>query len=262
MSAKAVNSKKATSANVSNKKTSVSDTNKKSANTTANTNVTANKKKQTTKTTNANNAVKVEDNINAHVEENDKTKRTRKELSPDTVKTDLQELRDMIENEIKNIKKNPKGKGAGVKYLSSVNKKLKQLQLNTVRILKSKHKIKTNKPRTNTSGFMKPVYISPEMTAFTKWDVNVPYSRIDVTKFLCDYIKANNLQDPDDHRTIVCDTKLANLLKYNKDTAEKPLTYFSLQQYLKPHFPRTEKSVNLPTTSNNAVGVEVNDVEE
>jgi chromatin remodeling complex protein RSC6 len=80
---------------------------------------------------------------------------------------------------------------------------------------------------------MKPVRISNEMASFTKWDPSQLYSRVDVTKFLCAYIKTNQLQNPEDRRKIVCDEKLSSLLKLDSNYS---LTYPGLQQHIQQHF--------------------------
>jgi hypothetical protein len=87
---------------------------------------------------------------------------------------------------------------------------------------------------------LKPVHISKELAKFTGWDHNELRSRVDVTKYICNYIKEKNLQDPTDKRNIRVedDGNLKKLLKYDgKD--KKPLTYYRLQTYLKSHFTNT-----------------------
>jgi chromatin remodeling complex protein RSC6 len=73
------------------------------------------------------------------------------------------------------------------------------------------------------------------MAKFTGWDQSELRSRVEVTKFICNYVKENNLQNPTDKRQIVSDKKLSKLLDYNSKE-EKPLTYFYLQTKLKSHF--------------------------
>ena len=82
------------------------------------------------------------------------------------------------------------------------------------------------------------------MAKFTGWDKDELRSRVDVTKFLCQYIRENNLQNPKDKRQILADSKLQKLLKYDPKKESDPLTYFKLQSSLKPHFVKTE----LPAT--------------
>ncbi len=51
---------------------------------------------------------------------------------------------------------------------------------------------------------------------------------LQVVKQLWEYIRANNLQDPDDKRTIIVDDKLGTLFT-------NPLTMFTLNKQLTPH---------------------------
>ena len=98
-------------------------------------------------------------------------------------------------------------------------------------------KVTVRKTNTN-SGFLKPVKLSKDLIKFTGWNPEELRSRVDVTKFICNYIKEHDLQNPADRRQIQVDkdTKLRKLLKYNSKTEEKPLTYYSLQTFMKPHF--------------------------
>ncbi|KAK7253196.1 hypothetical protein RIF29_37719 [Crotalaria pallida] len=60
-------------------------------------------------------------------------------------------------------------------------------------------------PPEKTRGIMKPRRVSPEMQAL----VGVPeISRTQALKLIWAHIKANNLQDPENKRVIICDEKL------------------------------------------------------
>ena len=139
-----------------------------------------------------------------------------------------------IEVEIQNIREGITSKG-GIKFLRSVNKNVKTLRTKTIRVMKQKPvKIKRLNDRNNTnSGFLKPVSISKEMCNFAGWGAEELHSRVDVTKLVCNYIKENNLQNPDDRRQITPDAKLKKLLNYKNG---EPLKYYTLQSYLKQHF--------------------------
>jgi chromatin remodeling complex protein RSC6 len=99
-----------------------------------------------------------------------------------------------------------------------------------------KGKTKSTRTKNTLSGFRKPAKISSEMALFTKWDPSKLYSRVDVTKFLCNYIKEHQLQNPQDRRQILCDEHLASLLKYDGAKRSTPLTYPGLQQHIQHHF--------------------------
>ena len=83
------------------------------------------------------------------------------------------------------------------------------------------------------SGFVKPTRISDELAKFLGKTVGTEMARTDVSKEINAYIRANNLQRPDNGRFIVPDAKLTTLLKLGKDDE---LSYFNLQRYMKPHF--------------------------
>ena len=87
------------------------------------------------------------------------------------------------------------------------------------------------------SGFVKPTRISDELAQFLGKEVGTEMARTSVSKEINAYIRANNLQRPDNGRFIVPDAKLTTLLKIGKDDE---LSYFNLQRYMKPHFIKTE----------------------
>lgn len=90
------------------------------------------------------------------------------------------------------------------------------------------------------SGFVKPAVISDELAGFLGKDKGTEMARTEVTREINSYIRANKLQDPTNGRRILADTKLRKLLKLKK-TDE--LTYFNLQRYMSPHFPKSGSSV-------------------
>lgn len=130
-----------------------------------------------------------------------------------------------------------KNKGAEKDYFNELGRELKRFckVINTIRILckktlRQKRKRKT-KPNTQ-SGFLKPVKLSKEVYKFTRWDKKELKSRNDLTKFVCNYIKENKLQNPEDRRKIVPDKNLSKFLGYKSGD----LTYCNMQTYLKKHF--------------------------
>jgi chromatin remodeling complex protein RSC6 len=156
----------------------------------------------------------------------------------DIVLQSFDEIIKSIETEMEGLREGDT-KNKGVKFLRTLNKRLKVLKNQSSRIIKDK-RVSAKKGTNNNSGFLKPVKISTEMAKFTGWDKDELKSRVDVTKFLCDYIRNNNLQNPKDKRQILADGKLQKLLKYDPKKETEPLTYFKLQSSLKGHFIKPE----------------------
>ena len=157
----------------------------------------------------------------------------------DSVLESFDELITIVDVEIARLRESPQ-KTKGVKFLRSVNKHLKTLRSQSTRVMKQRQR--SNRQNNNNSGFLKPVQISKEMAKFTGWDTSELRSRVDVTKFICNYIKENNLQNPADRRQIVADNKLAKLLDYDSKKADEPLTYYRIQSYMKKHFVPTHQA--------------------
>jgi upstream activation factor subunit UAF30 len=186
-------------------------------------------------------APKTEEATTATTAETSSETKTRQTPTRDSVEKEFDELVASIDEEIGRLRDAP-SKSKGVKFLRSVNKRVKALKNHALRISKQKTTVRRN--NTN-SGFLKPVQISKDLAKFTGWEHNQPRSRVDVTKFICNYIKEKNLQDPEDKRNIRVDSDpaLKKLLKYD-NTEGKPLTYYSLQTYLKSHFTPSPQAEN------------------
>jgi len=166
---------------------------------------------------------------------------TKKRFTPtkDSILSSFDEIISMIEAEVTSLRET-QNKNKGVKFLRSLNKRLKMLKNHSNRVIKQKNP-STRKTSNNNSGFLKPVKISNDMAKFTGWDPSELKSRVDVTKYLCKYIRDNKLQDPKDKRNIIMDNKLSKLLNYDtKKNDGKPLTYYRIQTCIKPHFIKSE----------------------
>jgi len=190
-----------------------------------------------------------------------KKPRVRRVVTRESLETDFSNLQKRVEDEIEKLRQSSE-KVKGVKFLRSVNKAVKVLRSDSLRVLKIKPK--TNRSRSTTSGFMKPVGITREMAEFTGWDVAKLYSRVDVTKYICKYIRENNLQNAEDRRQILVDDRLKALLNYDpanppmdkKTGKPAPLTYFRLQQYIQPHFVKDVSAVPESVEEEESVDVE------
>ena len=193
----------------------------------------AKKKTTTTKTKKAVQAVEAVEEVVEEVPVTVPTTKKRRTPTRDSVLAELDELISFVDTEISSIREgNTKNKG--IKFLRSINKRVKTIKNHAGRVMKQK--TRTNRSGNQNSGFLKPVTISKEMAKFTGWNPSDLKSRVQVTKYICDYIKENNLQNPEDRREIRPDSKLRKLLKFDAKKASAPLRYYSLQTYLKPHF--------------------------
>jgi chromatin remodeling complex protein RSC6 len=125
------------------------------------------------------------------------------------------------------------------KQLTVLTSTLRALRARSSREMKAAQKAAGKKRKSNVprkpSGFVKPAPISPELAKFLKKSSDELVARTEVTKEITAYIRKHNLQDKDNGRYIHADDKLRKLLKVKKGDE---LTYFNLQRYLAPHFPK------------------------
>jgi chromatin remodeling complex protein RSC6 len=216
--------------NVSDKKTTTKTTAKTTAKTTD---------KPPTKTTKKKKDEKPEEEPveEEPVEEEPKSVTTRTTPTRESISESFDIILSTIDVEIESIRE-AGTKTKGIKFLRGLSKNMKVLKTQSLKLIKAK---KVTKSRSNgNSGFLKPVSISTDMAKFTGWDPKELRSRVEVTKYICDYIKEHNLQDPEDRRQIKPDEKLGKLLGYKDSDKTQPLRYYSLQTHLKQHFPKTD----------------------
>lgn len=152
-----------------------------------------------------------------------------KNITPESVLDLFNDLIGNIDEEIKRIKESPV-KIKGCKFLHFIKRRVITLRTQHRRILKQKRKTQC---ANRNYGFQKPVPISKELADFTGWPKDELRSRVDVTKYICDYIYENNLQNPQDRRQIIPDDKLQKLLGFNPEKSKEPLKYYTIQTCLK-----------------------------
>jgi chromatin remodeling complex protein RSC6 len=107
----------------------------------------------------------------------------------------------------------------------SVKKRMKQLN----------KEIKKNKNKGNrqASGFALPSKISNDLCNFMGKPEGTEIARTEVTKYIINYIKQNNLPDKVNKKVIKPDKRLSSLLNIKKN---EEVTYFNLQKYMNKHF--------------------------
>jgi len=110
-----------------------------------------------------------------------------------------------------------------------VYKKMKQLD----------KEVKKNKNKGNRqpSGFAKPTKISSELCIFMELPEGSEMARTEVTKYIIQYVKNNQLQNPTDAKLIKPNTELKSLLNLKENDGD--LTYFNIQRYMNKHFVKT-----------------------
>ena len=96
--------------------------------------------------------------------------------------------------------------------------------------------VKKNKNKGNRqpSGFAKPTQISPELCKFMALPEGSEMARTEVTKYIIQYVKDNELQNPNNARLIKPNNELKSLLNINEKDGN--LTYFNIQRFMNQHF--------------------------
>lgn len=162
----------------------------------------------------------------------EKDKLSRKKKSYNQLVSEVDTLNSLVEKYITDHKdaKNPELS----RFLKNLDKGLKKVKVHVNKF--GKNKSSSSGASSNIqSGFQKPVRLSQQIADFTGWDVSEPHARVEVTNFVCNYIKQNNLQSPTDKRVIIADQKLSNLLEYDQ-SKDGDLTYASIQKLLAKHY--------------------------
>ena len=111
---------------------------------------------------------------------------------------------------------------------------LKKLQKTLKKLAKENED--PDKPK-KLSGFAKPMRLSNELTTFLGVDSETMMARTDVTKEINKYVKANNLQNPNNKREIILDAKLKTIINA---PAEEQVTFFNLQKFMSLHYIKSD----------------------
>ena len=95
-----------------------------------------------------------------------------------------------------------------------------------------------NKGNRKPSGFAVPTPISKDLCKFMGKATGAEVARTEVTQYIIEYIKTEDLQWKENRKIIKPDDKLKKLLGVEKDGE---LTYFNLQKYMNKHFLKKNK---------------------
>jgi upstream activation factor subunit UAF30 len=156
-------------------------------------------------------------------------------VTKESLEASFDELIADLQDEIEKLRPDVKKGGTGVRFLGRVKTRLSKLKTQSLKIAKGKKKVTNTNPN---SGFKKPVVVSKDVQKFAGWKEDELHSRIDVTKFICDYIKTNSLQNPEDKRRIIPDKKLRTLLGAGDEV--KDFRYCDIQSMMKHHYIKKE----------------------
>lgn len=132
-------------------------------------------------------------------------------------------------------------------FMKTVNSELKGLQKELSKVQGKPSKKKKKEPvdgedvvkRKNV--FEVPVPISDELCEFLGLQKGEMCSRQSVTNGITKYVKDNDLQNPENKRYILLDTSDAGRKLNALLLPDQPLTFFNMQRYLKPHYPKVDK---------------------
>lgn len=128
--------------------------------------------------------------------------------------------------------------------ITTLQNQVKVLEKNVKKQMKTyekeakKHKNKGNR---KASGFAVGGPVSKELCNFMGKPTDSKLARTEVTQYLIQYIKDNNLQWAENRKIIKPDNKLKKLLKPAKN---EDVTYFNLQKLMNKHFIKNTKSVS------------------
>lgn len=176
--------------------------------------------------------------------------RKRREVTVDSVDADFTAVLELLEaervrqTEAKEKNGGKASQGAGVKFIRSIAKSVKQLQSDTHRISKKKRQVRAGN---SNSGFNKEVSITPEFAKFCGVKPDTLLSRTAGTRKIQEYIKEHNLQNPASRREILPDATLTKLLGYDasKEVSEKnpegKLYYYTIQSLMQKHFTKSAR---------------------
>lgn len=127
--------------------------------------------------------------------------------------------------------------------LKSVESELKAFKVAYSKEQKKYNKAPKRKTSSGNHGILEESKITPELAAFLNVDKDTSIRRPQVTKAIGNYVRENNLANPDNKRIFKTDDNLKKILGEPRFLIEKKnpalgegFSYFNLQSYLKPHF--------------------------
>lgn len=134
--------------------------------------------------------------------------------------------------------------------MKALTKDVNKLRVSKSGSKKQKRVVNPDVPR-KLGALEKPVAISDELSDFLGLPRGELISRQRVTQGVNKFVKDNDLQNPENRRYILLVSEAGLKLKALLRDPDQPLTFFNIQRYLKPHYPKTEsaESAELAETS-------------
>ena len=120
--------------------------------------------------------------------------------------------------------------------ITQLSNQIKAIERNVkknIKKLEKESRKNKNKGNRKASGFAVPTKISKDLCKFMGVKSGTHLARTEVTKYIIQYIKDNDLPDKNNKKVIKPDSNLRGLLKVKKDDE---VTYFNLQKYMNRHF--------------------------
>jgi chromatin remodeling complex protein RSC6 len=102
-----------------------------------------------------------------------------------------------------------------------------------MKTLQREAKKNKNKGNRKPSGFAVPTKITDQLCEFMNKEKGTMVARTEVTQYIIEYIRENQLQKDGNRKFITPDIKLATLLDVKDDDE---VTYFNIQRYMNKHF--------------------------
>ena len=164
------------------------------------------------------------------VKESEDVEKDEKKCMIDTHADKFKDIQGNIHALIDKLRENPKARS--IKNLLSINRKVKDLEKESIRLLMKKNKIKRKVSGNQKSGFSMDVWYSPHALEFTGWDTTKQYCRNDMTRFITSYVTENNLAIEENRRHFMIDERMAPLFPDDIET----VSYAHFQRYVQVHY--------------------------
>lgn len=132
--------------------------------------------------------------------------------------------------------------------MKALTKDVNKLRASKMSNKKTKRVVDPENPR-KPGALEKPVPISDELAEFLGLNKGEMYSRQTITLNINKFVKDNDIQNPENRRYILLDSEAGQKLKTLLRDPDQPLTFFNIQRYLKPHYPKPD---SLPEVESNS----------